>query len=129
MRGSYILGTCITLLWILSPVGGQSALRLLNTTPYTVSSNATIRYEPIEASLARTMVGSDIAESNWPLWASTYMTSLRTSQTLENTTRDILGNVRIPKLDTFSPPSGSQEDFIVINQNQTVQYVSLLVFL
>jgi hypothetical protein len=126
MRGSYVLGFGITLLWILSPVGGQSALRLLNTTPNVVSFNATIRYEPIEGTIASTMLGAQSAEQFWPIWASTYMTSLRTSTSLKNATRDLLGNIRIPNLDALDTSYKNQENFTIVNRNQPVPYVSLL---
>ena len=42
LKGGHILGLGIVLLWALSPVGGQSALRLLGKTPLSLSFSSTV---------------------------------------------------------------------------------------
>ncbi|KAH6893382.1 hypothetical protein B0T10DRAFT_537075 [Thelonectria olida] len=51
LRGQYLLGIFMIFLWVLSPLGGQSALRLLHEVPTVVSAHATLRYLPKEATL------------------------------------------------------------------------------
>jgi hypothetical protein len=115
------------LLWALSPLGGQSALRLLQVFPRPVSTNATIRYLPIAASYMTSMTGGSGAMIGWPSYASIYMTALITSPRQQNSSQDLFGNVRIPSLDSLTPPLAiGNESWTTVEYNQEVPYSSML---
>lgn len=126
LRHSNIVGLVIVLLWALSPVGGQSALRLLSRSPHPVESNVTVRYLPVAASYDTFMDGADDVESGWPSYAPVYMAALETSQTLQNSTMDLWGNVRIPTIESISsgvlPGDGWQQ----VDYTNNVTYSSFL---
>lgn len=116
------------LLWALSPLGGQSALRLLQVSPRIASSNITIRYLPSAASTMTAMGGASGASSGWPSYAPLYMTALTTYRRQEDSTEDFFGNVKIPSLDTMlasSQPVGNTS-WQRVDDGQAVPYSSML---
>ena len=116
------------LLWALSPLGGQSALRLLHVAPRLAFASATVRYLPIIAASSMTaMVGASMVSTGWPSYASIYVTALTSSRRQKNSTQDLFGNVRIPSIDSLRPNiSAGNESFITVDYNQEVSYSSLL---
>lgn len=115
------------LLWALSPLGGQSALRLLQVSPRLASANATIRYLPIGASSMTAMNGASGALIGWPSYASIYMTALITSRSQQNSSQDLFGNVRIPSLDSLTPPlTVGNQSWTTVNYSQEIPYSSML---
>lgn len=68
LRGANLFGLVIILVWALSPIGGQSALRLLDESPRTLIYNSTLRYLPIEIAQNTAMSGADDAVSGWPTY-------------------------------------------------------------
>ncbi|KAF2490259.1 hypothetical protein BU16DRAFT_517463 [Lophium mytilinum] len=128
LRGQYILGISMVLLWALSPLGGQSALRLLHVSPRFESANATIRYLPIAAaSIMTAMDGAVGASSGWGSYASIYMTALTTSRIQQNSSQDLFGNVRIPSYGSLAPLlSIGNESWKTLNSSQEIPYSSLL---
>jgi hypothetical protein len=63
----------------------------------------------------------------WPLYASIYMTALTTSRRQQNSSQDLFGNVRIPSLDSLTPPfSVENEAWTTVNYSQEITYSSLL---
>jgi hypothetical protein len=115
------------LLWALSPLGGQSALRLLQVSPRLASVNATIRYLPIDASSTTAMSSASGASIDWPSYASIYMTALTTSRRQQNSSQDLFGNVRIPSLDSLTPPLAvGNESWTTVNYRQEIPYSSML---
>jgi len=121
------LGLAIILIWSLSPIGGQSALRLLNTSPITISANSSVRYLAIEADINTSMGGADTSFEDWPSYGPTLITALRTTRKLQNSTQDLFGNVKIPVLPT-SPPNGTPlgNGWTIVNYDKEVSYSSLL---
>lgn len=106
------------LLWGLSPLGGQSALRLLQVSPRLVPSNIAIRYLPSAASVMTAMEGASGASTGWPSYAPLYLTALTTYRRQENSSEDFFGNVRVPSLDTILASS----DLVGNKSWQTVDY-------
>ncbi|CAH0048169.1 unnamed protein product [Clonostachys solani] len=127
LRGQYVLGISIITIWALSPLGGQSALRLLTVSPEVFSTNTTIRYLPIVLSLNTVMspaFGSRSPTSSWSQWGSIFMTAVTTSYQYQNSSQDLFGNVRIPSLDSL--PSISNDSWTVVNHSESTPYSSLL---
>ncbi|KAF3024386.1 hypothetical protein E8E14_014390 [Neopestalotiopsis sp. 37M] len=127
LRGQYLLGCSMILLWILSPVGGQLALRLLSISPSFATYNSTIRYLPIAASLTSSMEGADAIGSGWASYGPIFMTSLITSRGWSNSSQDLYGNTKIPSLDRMGSVHAVDADgWIVLNDSQTIPYSSIL---
>ncbi|TVY35165.1 hypothetical protein LSUB1_G007567 [Lachnellula subtilissima] len=125
LRGANSFGLGIIIIWALSPIGGQAALRLLGESQRTVSYNSTIRFLPIElAQQDTTMSGYDDVVEGWPSYGPTFMTALKTTRKLQNSTQDLFGNIKIPvlsKLDSVSNGSWTTVDY-----SKEVPYSSLL---
>ncbi|ETS82477.1 hypothetical protein PFICI_04353 [Pestalotiopsis fici W106-1] len=127
LPGQYLLGLGMILLWALSPVGGQLALRLLQTSPRVTSDNSTIRYLPISACLETPMEGGPSANNAWPLYGPLFMSSLIASRSLENPKQDMYGNVRVPQLDRLMTGDTVDNDtWVVVNSTEETPWSSLL---
>lgn len=128
LRGQWLLGLSTILLWALSPVGSQSALRLLHVSPKLVPSNITVRYLPSAASAMSSMGGASMVASGWPSYAPLYMTALTSYRRQENSSEDFFGNVRVPSLETILESSHSigNKAWQTVEYGQTVPYSSLL---
>jgi hypothetical protein len=117
----------MVLLWALSPVGGQLALRLLQTSPRTTSDNSTIRYLPISACLETPMQGGPSANNAWPLYGPIFMSSLISSRALENPNEDMYGNLRVPHLDRLiGEDSMPADSWTMLDHTEEIPYSSLL---
>ncbi|KAJ8114504.1 hypothetical protein OPT61_g3640 [Boeremia exigua] len=129
LRRFDLLGLAILFAWLLSPIGGQTSLRMLNIEPLKKEFNNTVRYFPIEGFARQTLFfargGADVF---WPLWAPLYMTALQTSRHYWSSPMDMFGNVRIPDISqsntsTIDPPDYDWHDFGDIAD---VRYTSML---
>lgn len=123
LRCTNFMGFGITILWVLSPLGGQSALRLVARVPHMVSSTVAIRYLPTEISQSTYMGGSDLISEGWPSYAPIYMAALMTTQNQDSSATDLWGNVKIPTIDSLSTEDGT---YYEIDQTKAVKYSSLL---
>ncbi|KZM20786.1 hypothetical protein ST47_g8099 [Ascochyta rabiei] len=129
MRRISFLGVAIIAAWLLSPVGGQSSLRLLSTTLSKTAVDGAVRYLPSETFRNDTLFGVAMAETTWGRYAPLYMTSLQTSRLTVNASRDLFGNVRIPditSLDTASDPTVVVSDWRHVPEDGDISYTSLL---
>ncbi|KAF9690634.1 hypothetical protein EKO04_011473 [Ascochyta lentis] len=129
MRRISFLGVAIVAAWLLSPVGGQSSLRLLSTTLSTTPVDAAVRYLPSETFVNDTLFGASMSETSWSRYAPLYMTSLQTSRLTVNASRDLFGNVRIPditSLNTNSDPTAPVSDWRHVPEDADISYTSLL---
>lgn len=115
------------LLWTLSPLGGQLALRLLSKSPSIETYNSTIRYLPMAASLESKMDGASGIDSAWPSYRPIFMASLVTSRDQKDSSQDLYGNVKIPSLDRLGSGHAPDVDsWTVLNYNETIPYSSRL---
>ncbi|OJD32453.1 uncharacterized protein BKCO1_3800021 [Diplodia corticola] len=120
----HLISIFIVLLWLLSPAGGQSAIRLLTKEPIIATTTSTVRYLPIEVQSHLFLNGADDAFTSWGLYVPLFTMSLLTQKT-QSQPRDTLGNVKIPALDT-AHPSVEGEGWQDVDYSQEVQYTSLL---
>lgn len=111
----------------MSPIGGQSALRLMSRSPNPIDSDTTLRYLPIEADQQSWLNSEETASEGWPSFAPIYMAALRTTRTQEGSTMDLWGNVKIPDLDSLSSNSSqTDEGWKQVDYSKDVAYTSLL---
>ena len=83
-----ILGYTLILIWFFSPLGGQSLLRILHTTPQPISTSATY----FDA------FNQDIGYDGALHIKSLYRTALVSHDKIKSGPRDLWGNVKIPFL-------------------------------
>ncbi|KAH6644427.1 hypothetical protein C7974DRAFT_371549 [Boeremia exigua] len=124
-----LLGFSLLVAWLLSPVGGQSSLRLLATEPLLVPVNSTVKYFPIEGYARQThLYNKDIAETAWPLFAPLYMTALLTSRQYLNLPMDQFGNIKIPDLFQLKSYSSSAptDAWTEIKEGSTPEYIFII---
>jgi hypothetical protein len=113
--------------WLLSPLGGQSSLRLLSERPFITPINVAVKYHAIEGFSQNTLFNYDMEESNWNRYAPLYMTALQTSRQTFDQPRDLFGNVRIPDISSVSRnASQSLYDWHAIEDESSMKYTSLL---
>jgi hypothetical protein len=120
-----LLGLTILLAWLLSPLGGQSSLRLLSTKPLLVESNdGSVMYYPIEGYIRNMQV--DVSW-DWFLNAPLYTTALITSGSNLNSSMDMFGYIKIPRLASLPTYTPEGRDFAwhKVSNSSTVEYSSL----
>ncbi|KNG46211.1 hypothetical protein TW65_97105 [Stemphylium lycopersici] len=120
-----LLGVTILLAWLLSPVGGQSSLRLLSTKPRLVESNdGIVTYYPIEGYIRNMQLA---VSWGWFLNAPLYTTALITAGSYLNSSMDMAGYVRIPRLASLPTytPGGRDFEWHQISDPTSVEYSSL----
>ncbi len=115
----------ILLAWLLSPLGGQSSLRLLSTEPLFVEShNESVMYYPIEGYIRNMQLASSWG---WFLNAPIYTTALITAGSYLNSSMDMAGYVRVPRLASLPTYVPDEQDFAwhEIQDPFKVEYSSL----
>ncbi|KAK2774983.1 hypothetical protein FQN52_000195 [Onygenales sp. PD_12] len=126
LRRFGILTTAILLLWAMSPLGGQSALRMLSQTSSELSQNISVAYMNMNnpsgfsgtASMGDTLGATD----------SLYTASLLATQGMRSSPRDLWSWPKIPLLRALPPnesDTGSNPWRTCSQENQTV-YSSLV---
>lgn len=124
-----LIAVLIIAAWGLSPIGGQSALRLLLTPLRAVDSSPTINYMSIEASKATWISGADAASEGWPSYAPIFLAALLDARTDQNSTVDAWGNVKIPDMKTLQANNTltmNGKTWLSVDHSKTVTYSSLL---
>ncbi|KAL5118570.1 hypothetical protein ACEQ8H_003585 [Pleosporales sp. CAS-2024a] len=91
-----MVGFLSILVWLLSPLGGQSALRLLDMENRNVSSTATVRYlNPLTVTQSVLDGASDL-NSGWATFTSIFLAALLSSSKYQDASMDLWGNVKFP---------------------------------
>jgi hypothetical protein len=91
-----VVGLFSVLVWLLSPVGGQSALRLLGQENRNISSIATVRYMNPKSSTNSSLEGASSLNSARASWTSIFLAALLSSSKYQDTSMDLWGNVKLP---------------------------------
>ncbi|KAH7083402.1 hypothetical protein BKA63DRAFT_530205 [Paraphoma chrysanthemicola] len=96
LRSWSIVGLFSVLVWLLSPVGGQSALRLLGQENKDVSSTATVRYMAPQSCIDSVLEGASSMNSGRATYMSIFLAALLSSSKYQTTPMDLWGNVKMP---------------------------------
>lgn len=124
-----LLGVSLLAAWMLSPLGGQSSLRLLSMKPLLKPVNDTVKYFPIEGYSMETHVTNiKNAEVAWPLFAPLYMTALLTSRQYLDLPMDQFSNIKIPDLFQLKSYSASapNDTWFDVPETSTTEYSSII---
>ncbi|ETS86252.1 hypothetical protein PFICI_00080 [Pestalotiopsis fici W106-1] len=126
LRRQILVGGTIILLWALSPLGGQSALRLIQVIPHYISTNSTIRYLPIAASHNSLLKSYDLSLEFRPSYDPIFMACLITSHQYKSS-QDLFGNVKVPSVDRLEGGlSMAPNEWMKLDHSQDIPYSSLL---
>jgi hypothetical protein len=96
LRSWSVVGLFSILVWLLSPVGGQSALRLLDQENMNVSSVATVRYMNPGSAEQSSLEGASSMNSARATYTSIFLAALLSSSKYQDTPMDLWGNVKLP---------------------------------
>jgi hypothetical protein len=125
LRSWSVVGLLLTLVWVLSPVGGQSALRLLETETKAELSVGKYQYLSPLASQDSFLMGASAINSGRSTFTSLFLAALLSSTKYQNTPMDLWGNVKIPSYRSIEN-STSDASKIVRSDNGNVTYASLI---
>ncbi|KAL4922418.1 hypothetical protein BDW62DRAFT_197093 [Aspergillus aurantiobrunneus] len=127
LRRPDFLTVCIVLLWAMSPLGGQSTLRMVSQVSSRVEGNATLGYMSMNSSSG--FFGSSTMSDALAPMNSIYTTSLISSEEAKASPRDAWGWPKIPLLRTLpsvDPSSNETNPWRAPSQDSPITYSSFL---
>lgn len=98
LRTLDLLGICIVTVWLLSPLGGQAALRLLAKSPRVQYSEAKIHYLNSESSVMDSILAGYEIILDRQDFEHLYLVSLISPSAQQASPLDVWGNIKVPKL-------------------------------
>ncbi len=125
------VGLAVLALWLLSPLGGQSSLRILDIKNSTITSSAPIQYfstasPPLGASNT-VFSGADYMAQSAPVVGALLQASLLEAVNVLESPVDLWNNVKIPRIEEVSPFSDATpgNPWIPINETGSQAWTSL----
>lgn len=120
LRCVHAVGSVLILMWALSPLGGQSALRLLSVEDMAVKTMQQVSYASLNASYG--WLWSRNVETARPAMVAYYSAALLGAEGNKQEFTDIWGNPKIPIFDSLR---GSDSDWRHVDASEATQYASL----
>lgn len=134
LRRISVIGTLLTLIWALSPLGGQASLRLFyHNVPYNVSEDE-VKYLPTgrmnSTQYGWNVLRSDVLDNEQylPLTILTviYSSALLAPAAIKSSRRDIWNNVKIPRREVMFGQHAQPDGWIFVeNVTITEDFVTL----
>jgi hypothetical protein len=119
-----LFGLFLTLIWLFSPLGGQSALRLLDTEPHYETSTTSFHYLNPISILDSSLSGASAANSGKSTFTSIFLAALLSSARYQATPLDLWGNVKMP---AYRSVAGlNNQDWKPIDHTKNITYASLI---
>lgn len=123
LRSANLLSIALLLLWALSPLGGQSSLRLLHETNTTISETGTIYFSDPAAPM------NLLEASTWFTLVPTVLgASLAVSEEVKSRPVDLWSHPKIPRLDAVEQIARgdiiTEGDWISVGTNPNITYSS-----
>jgi hypothetical protein len=127
LRRFGVIGLAIVLAWAFSPLGGQSSLRILDTTRSGVDSQQQLYYFDTNATDISMLGGASDLGDFGPAINALYSASLLAPEKVKSSPRDLWSNVKIPMLDTLSGDKAQADSnpWINTDSTQNLAYASL----
>ncbi|KAF2133570.1 hypothetical protein P153DRAFT_428514 [Dothidotthia symphoricarpi CBS 119687] len=130
LRSPSLLAFGILILWTLSPLGGQSALRLVSETNRTISVNGPVYYANVDA-----WSGYMVVTAAWPdnvntanSVSATVSMSLLTSKTWDNSSFDVWSHPKVPRIEDLERDEAENQNerpWYIIDRSTPANYASL----
>ncbi|KAH6633213.1 hypothetical protein C7974DRAFT_167704 [Boeremia exigua] len=126
LRNFSIVGICSILIWLLSPFGGQSALRVLRQEKLYLNATQPLQYlSPLNIQIS-TMGGASMVNSGRSTFTPLFLAALLSSGDFQTISTDLWGNVKLPSYRAIEN-STTNEWNIIPDHNQTnVRWSSLI---
>ncbi|KAH8886965.1 hypothetical protein GQ53DRAFT_726877 [Thozetella sp. PMI_491] len=119
-----ITGILTTTAWLLSPLGGQAALRLLDTEPLVNITETTYEYLDPNSIHNSVFVNGTFAQGI-SSFSPTFYLAVSTSDGYQNTSTDMYGNVKLPSY-LHSPSQADADGWKAVDEAINSTYTSLL---
>ncbi|KAL5383210.1 hypothetical protein PMIN06_010575 [Paraphaeosphaeria minitans] len=126
LRGFSVVGYVLMVLWLLSPLGGQSALRLMGEETKSVLSNGTVQYLNPDTVVDTAMGAASDIDSARSVFSSIFLASLLSSSKYQDTSMDLWGNVKMPRFASVENSTSDEWKTIRNDNNTDVTYASLI---
>ncbi|KAF1845493.1 uncharacterized protein K460DRAFT_283257 [Cucurbitaria berberidis CBS 394.84] len=126
LRSWSVVGLFSIIVWLLSPVGGQSALRLLGQESNDITSTATVRYMDPQTISTSVILGASSANSGRSTFTSIFLAALLSSSKYQATPMDLWGNVKLPIYRYIENSTSDEWKEIQNTTNANVTYASLI---
>lgn len=127
LRQLSLTSTLVVVLWGLSPLGGQSSLRVLNTKELSVFGNQSVYYFDTSNDTNSWLNGAMGGGSNLKWISSIYQACLLAPNRTLSSATDLWNNVKIPMIETL--PEYDQDNtanpWVSVNSSQRLAYSSL----
>lgn len=126
LRTLDILTLTLLVFWALSPLGGQSVLRLLHETNSTIVENRSVFYSNVDA--ASQLRGSILDKDLYNRGNAVVSTALMTAENLEWTPEDAWSHPKIPRIENLevaASQNSTDRPWHTVNANGTYSYASL----
>ncbi|KAF3053856.1 hypothetical protein E8E11_011196 [Didymella keratinophila] len=126
LRTLDILTLTLLVFWALSPLGGQSVLRLLHETNSTIIENRSVYYASVEAQSQ--FAGGVNYQDMYNRPNAVVSTALMTAQNLEWTPEDAWSHPKIPRiedLEAAAANNSTDRSWYTLDANGTYNYASL----
>jgi hypothetical protein len=101
LRYMHVVGIAMIGIWVLSPLGGQSALRLVSIEDTEIRSNQTVSYAMLNTNNGSWLQGTDAMESQ-PAMTAYYSAALLGADRNSDEPTDIWGNPKVPLMESIS---------------------------
>lgn len=125
LRSWSFVGFLLMFLWLLSPLGGQSALRLLDQESGVITSVDTFHYMNPNAIEDSLMMGASAINSGRATFTSIFLAALLSSTRYQNTSMDLWGNVKLPSYRSVENSTSGEWKTLPMNTEDVI-YASLI---
>ena len=126
LRGFSLVGYVLTLLWLLSPLGGQSALRLQGQVRHSVEATSEVQYLNPDSVTDTSMLGASGINSARSLFTPIFLAALLSSSKYQDTPMDLWGNVKLPNYRSIENTSSTEWKHVPIDNTTDTVYASLI---
>jgi hypothetical protein len=128
LRSPSTLIPLLVSLWALSPLGGQAALRVVETLPTTASTSMPVSHLEFKSELQNTGSNGPAADITLPAAVGAFSAALSSPRLVKLAGQDIYGNVKIPLWEYFESISaqGSADGWYNVQDFPNVTYASIL---
>ncbi|KAJ4295477.1 hypothetical protein N0V90_007489 [Kalmusia sp. IMI 367209] len=126
LRGFSLVGYILMILWLLSPLGGQSALRLQGQQSKSIASNGTVQYLNPDKAVDTSLLGASAINSGRSIFGPIFLTALLSSTKYQDTSMDLWGNVKMPRYHSVESKSSDEWKPIIQDDQTNITYASLI---
>ena len=118
----------MVLVWALSPLGGQSSLRILDTTESGMDILQQLYYFDTNNTDVSMLIGASSLNYFGPAINVLYTANLLAPKKVKSSPRNLWSNVRIPMMDELSRDTSEADDnlWISVDSTDNLTYASLI---